>query len=58
MKSKKSLKVLKLNKETITALSANNLQNVKGGFLSIGAQCSCDNSCDRDNHPAICCMSC
>jgi natural product precursor len=53
----KKIKVLKLNKEAITELSSQKQEKLQGGyFLSIGANCSCYNSCKRKNIPQNCCI--
>ena len=55
---KKTFSMSKLNKSSIIELNEKDMSVVAGGeadFLSIGVQCSCDNSCDRDNVPRYCC---
>jgi len=56
--SKKMFSMSKLNKSSIIELNDKDMSVVAGGevdILSIGARCSCDNSCDRDNVPKSCC---
>jgi len=58
------LKKLSLKKVTLVELDNNQMKNVKGGleavgFLSIGYECSSENSCRRisSNGPCNCCPS-
>jgi natural product precursor len=45
---------LSLNKETIAKLNDEQMNNVKGGFLSIGNRCSRRNACARLNGRVDC----
>ena len=43
------MKKLKLNKVAVSKLDQNEMGAVKGGFLSIGFECSLRNRCSRQN---------
>tara|TARA_R100001015_G_C4610498_1_gene165859 strand:- start:637 stop:915 length:279 start_codon:yes stop_codon:yes gene_type:complete len=47
MKNSKNHKLAELNVETVTELSVQEMQGIKGGFLSIGHACSHRTKCDR-----------
>lgn len=44
---KKLANKLSLNKQTLVSLDSSEMMKLKGGITSIGAQCSCNNSCSR-----------
>lgn len=55
MEEKKVLKKLSLNKETVSRLNSEEMNQIKGGFLSIiGSVCNCASNC-KSNGDQRCC---
>jgi natural product precursor len=54
---KKLNQKLTLKKETLIALDKQQMNNVKGGFTSIGHVCSHNNDCPRLDEPTSHCVS-